>query len=169
MDNGNLTTITCEIGSESDTVRLGRAAAVACRSCDGLLVALQGTLGAGKTRLVQSMAEAWGYDRRDIVSPTFTICIEHRGPVPFQHVDAYRLDGAEQWNELGIDEMLDDGQLVVVEWADRVARVLPPDRLTIAVEILAAEGRRMVLSSGGPVSERVLLEIAESLPGLIGE
>ena len=75
--------------NENDTARLG--CALAQSLSDGGVVALCGTLGAGKTRLVQAMAEALGVDRRQVVSPTFVLIQEYRGQKAIYHIDAYRL------------------------------------------------------------------------------
>src|SRR5213078_3989368 len=75
--------------SLADTDRLGSALADALP--DGAVVALCGTLGAGKTRLVQALAAACGIDRSEVVSPTFVLCHEHSGSRTLYHFDVYRL------------------------------------------------------------------------------
>ncbi len=80
--------------SEADTARLG--AWLADLLPQGSVVALVGTLGAGKTRLVQAIAEHCGIDRRDVVSPTFVLVHEYRGRRLLYHIDAYRLRDEEE-------------------------------------------------------------------------
>jgi tRNA threonylcarbamoyladenosine biosynthesis protein TsaE len=139
---------TFDARSEADTARLGHALA-ACLS-DGCVVALDGALGVGKTRLVQAVAEASGVDRAEVVSPTFVLVHEYFGRRPMIHIDAYRLAGDDEFVQLGISESFGPPNLVFIEWAERVARCLPDDRLEIAIEILADEGRRFKIRAIGP-------------------
>jgi tRNA threonylcarbamoyladenosine biosynthesis protein TsaE len=86
---------------------------------DGVLL-LTGDLGAGKTVLAQGVASALGIDPREVVSPTYTLIREHRGPGGrLVHVDLYRLEPAEVL-EIGIDEALAGDGVKVVEWAERL-------------------------------------------------
>jgi tRNA threonylcarbamoyladenosine biosynthesis protein TsaE len=131
---------TYDAADESGTVALG--AALAELLPDGTTVALCGTLGAGKTRLVQAIAEAAGIDRREVVSPTFVLIQEYRGRRTVYHLDAYRVRGADEFLELGPDEYFESDGLVLVEWADRVEGCLPRDRVEIHIEITGPESRR---------------------------
>ena len=74
---------------------------------DGTTVALCGTLGAGKTRLVQAIAEAAGVDRRDVLSPTFVLIQEYHGRRSIYHIDAYRLRDEDEFLALGPEEYFD--------------------------------------------------------------
>src|SRR5689334_4089876 len=115
------TEITIDVLGEADTERLGRALAEAIGDA---VVALDGPLGAGKTRLVQSMAAFCGVDRADVVSPTFVLIHEYRGSRPIYHIDAYRLRDDDEFLQLGVDEYFLPPNLVLIEWASRVARCL---------------------------------------------
>ena len=141
--------------SEADTEAIGRAIGLAGRAGD--LVGLVGQLGAGKTRLVKGIA--WGLavaEKSEVRSPTFVIIREHTGRLRFFHVDAYRLSGpAELWS-LGLEEMLSQAGLIVVEWAERVADSLPIDRLTVQIDITGRGSRRIRLSCGGPQANELL-------------
>ena len=79
---------------------------------------LTGTLGAGKTVLTQGVALGLGIDAREVQSPTFTLMREHTGDVRLTHVDLYRLEAGEV-EGLGLDEILVDAGVKVIEWADR--------------------------------------------------
>jgi tRNA threonylcarbamoyladenosine biosynthesis protein TsaE len=118
---------------ETDTERLGKALATALP--DHTTVALLGTLGAGKTRLVQAVADACEIPSGEVVSPTFTLCNEYRGRRTIYHFDAYRLRDDDEFLELGPDEYFDAPALTFVEWADRVAACLPRRHVEIAIEI----------------------------------
>ena len=98
---------------------------------EGTVVAMYGTLGAGKTRLVQAMAEALGIDRRQVVSPTFVLIQEYHGQKTIYHIDAYRLRGEEEFLALGPDEYFESPGLALVEWADRVSACLPRERIDV--------------------------------------
>ncbi|MEN6556898.1 MAG: tRNA (adenosine(37)-N6)-threonylcarbamoyltransferase complex ATPase subunit type 1 TsaE, partial [Thermoguttaceae bacterium] len=90
---------------ESDTARLGAALAEVLPN--GTTVALCGTLGAGKTRLVQALAEASGVERRQVLSPTFVLIQEYHGRRSLYHIDAYRLRDADEFLALGPEEYFD--------------------------------------------------------------
>jgi len=159
--------------SESQTERFGQSLAQAVHR--DIVVALDGTLGAGKTWLVRSIASEWGFDPRDIVSPTFTICIEHscqirlaekeNVPTSFKHVDAYRIDDDDQWFELGFDEAISDGEIFFIEWADKVRHLLPDDVLSVAIEVAdGPESRQFAVQSSGPKAEKICNQIRDLLP-----
>jgi tRNA threonylcarbamoyladenosine biosynthesis protein TsaE len=131
--------------SERDTERLGAALSAALPN--GAVVALLGTLGAGKTRLVQAIAAAEGVDPGAVVSPTFVLVHEYRGRRPIYHFDAYRLKDEDEFLALGAEEYFDREGLTMVEWADRVAGSLPRDYLTVSIDILAETQRRVTIAA----------------------
>src|SRR5262244_3895305 len=125
---------TLELHDEHDTDRLGAALAAALPP--GTLIALVGTLGAGKTRLVQAVAAALGVPRDAVTSPTFVLVNEYRqGRVPIFHFDTYRLKDDDEFLALGPEEYFDSAGITFVEWADRVAGLLPADRVEITIEV----------------------------------
>ncbi len=125
--------ITFKASDESATARLGVALAELLP--DGVVVGLYGTLGAGKTRLVQEIAVACGVSRRQVVSPTFVLVQEHHARRSIYHFDAYRLKDEDEFLELGPDEYFDGSGLVLIEWADKVQSCLPGQRIEIHVEV----------------------------------
>lgn len=145
----------------ADTERLGAALAESLPS--GSVIALTGTLGAGKTRLVQAAAEALGVESGTVTSPTFVLIREYRGRKPVYHFDAYRLRDEDEFNQLGPDEYFDAEGLSFVEWADRVETALPPDRLEIAIEVVSPTERLFTLTPRGGFPENVVEKIARSL------
>jgi tRNA threonylcarbamoyladenosine biosynthesis protein TsaE len=146
---------------EADTERLGRALAQVLPA--GSVVALNGPLGAGKTRLVQAAAAAAGVDRRDVVSPTFVLVHEYRGQRPIIHIDAYRIRDDDEFLQLGAEEYFQPPNLVFVEWAERVARCLPRQRLEISVAVLADERRRFDIRGLGPENAAVIARLEREL------
>jgi tRNA threonylcarbamoyladenosine biosynthesis protein TsaE len=152
---------TYESKSEADTELLG--AALAASLPDGAVVALDGALGAGKTRLVQAVAAACGVDRRQCVSPTFVLIHEYAGRRPIYHFDAYRLRDEDEFTELGGEEYFDRGGLALIEWAERIERSLPPERLQIRIEPQGPTARRFEIIAIGAQYEQALEEVAGCL------
>jgi tRNA threonylcarbamoyladenosine biosynthesis protein TsaE len=151
---------------EKETEDLGRALGRALSS--GGLVALIGPLGAGKTRLVQSIAAALGADRRTVNSPTFVLIQEYAAPLPIFHCDTYRLRSVDEFLDLGVDEMFESDGVCLIEWADRVAKVLPADRMQIEIEVTGPSARSFRIRALGPRSASVLLKVQAAL-GPMGE
>jgi tRNA threonylcarbamoyladenosine biosynthesis protein TsaE len=152
--------ITLTSHGEQDTDRLG--AALAARLPAGSVVALEGSLGAGKTRLVQGWAAALGIDPKEVSSPTFVLCHEHHGRLDLYHFDAYRAKGPAEFWDLGIDEYYDAGGIVVIEWASRVAECLPASRWEIAIEIVGPDERRIQITTVGFVDGGALARLEKS-------
>lgn len=138
---------TYDADDEAATAALGTALAEILP--DGTTVALCGTLGSGKTRLVQAIAEAAGVDRREVVSPTFVLIHEYHGRRPVYHLDAYRIRDPDEFLRLGPDEYFESGGLVLVEWADRVGDCLPTDRIEIQIEVTGPVSRRFEIVAVG--------------------
>lgn len=136
-----------QAADERATAALG--AAIAEVLVEGATVALCGTLGAGKTRLVQAIAEAVGVDRRDVLSPTFVLIQEYHGVRSVYHIDAYRLRDEDEFLALGAEEYFDSDGLVLVEWANRVEGCLPKDRIEIDIEVTGPESRQFKIVSIG--------------------
>ena len=91
----------------------------------GTVLGLIGPLGAGKTRLVRAIAESLGVDPAAIASPTFVLIHEYEGGIPVFHFDAYRLESAQAFEDLGVADYWNAGGICLVEWADRVLGLLP--------------------------------------------
>lgn len=127
----------------------------------GDVVCLIGDLGAGKTTWTQGLALGLGLPPEEPVnSPTFTLIAEHwGGRVPLYHFDVYRLPDSSGLYELAFDEYLDAGGVVVIEWADRIADALPPDRLEIRLSAQGESERQITLTPFGPRA----IKIAEAL------
>ena len=149
-----------DAADESATVAFG--AAIAEVLPPGTTVALRGTFGAGKTRLVQAVAEALGVERRNVVSPTFVLVQEHHGRRDIYHIDAYRLRDEDEFLALGPEEFFESDALVFVEWADRVEGCLPKDRVEIRIEVTGPQSRRFTVV---PIGARYA-EVVEQLAGV---
>jgi tRNA threonylcarbamoyladenosine biosynthesis protein TsaE len=145
----------------ADTDRLG--AALAENLPTGTTIALGGTLGAGKTRLVQAVAAALGVERDTVVSPTFVLCQEYHGRTPIYHLDAYRIADDDEFLQLGVEEYFDSPSLVFIEWAERVAGCLPREHLAIDIAVLDGERRNFTITAHGAKFEPVVAALTAQL------
>ncbi len=114
----------------------------------GDIICLYGRLGAGKTAFAQGVARGLGVEE-PVTSPTFILINEYEGRLPFYHFDAYRLEGADDFAGLGYEEYFYGDGVALVEWADRVAEVLPPERLDVELEPEGEEQRLLRLKPHG--------------------
>ena len=109
----------------------------------GDVVALTGELGAGKTVFCKGVGEALGIPANRIVSPSFTIVTEHPGAVRFIHVDVYRLDSEREAADIGLEESLYGEGVCLVEWAEKIAKMLPNYCIKVKFLFSDAGGRRL--------------------------
>jgi tRNA threonylcarbamoyladenosine biosynthesis protein TsaE len=148
------------VHDESDTRRLG--AALADVLPPGTVIGLIGTLGAGKTRLVQAVATALGVPPRNVTSPTFVLVNEYTGGrMPIYHFDTYRLKDEDEFLELGPGEYFDSNGLVFVEWADRVTELLPAERIEIEIEVTGETQRRIAIRGTSPRMEELVNRLTQ--------
>jgi len=139
-----------DASSEADTAAF--AARLAEKAGPGTLIALDGDLGAGKTRFAQAFAAALGVPGV-VNSPTFTIIKEYEGGrLPFYHMDVYRLS-LEEAEELGLDEYFLGEGVTLVEWASRIEPLLPPEYLQIVLIPTGPASRRLRIRPFGAVYE----------------
>src|SRR5882757_4587229 len=132
---------------------------VACAIDPGDVVTLSGDLGAGKTTFARAMIRYLAGDETiEVPSPTFTLMQVYDLPrFPLVHADLYRLSGSAELAELGFDD-LPEGAVVLLEWPDRAAGFLPPDRLDIALTLtpkLKVEFRQARVTGYGTFGARV--------------
>ena len=150
-----------DVADETATDRLG--AALAATLPPGTTIALVGTLGAGKTRLVQAICAGLGVAREDVVSPTFVLCQRYDGTQTIHHLDAYRLKDEDEFRELGVMELMDSTGMTIIEWADRVADCLPEERLEIQIDVTGQTERRFTIRAVGEQYRPVLASLAMAL------
>lgn len=131
----------------------------------GDVICLEGNLGAGKTTLVQGIAQGWGA-LDPVSSPTYVIVNEYRRPGEEKlfHLDAYRLEDAFEAEALDFARMLSQGPLVI-EWPERIREVLPESFLWIGLEYTAVEHRAMLLSPQGKRYETMVEKLRQKLYG----
>ena len=146
-----MTLETRTLDTASETEALGAAVGLALQAGEAIL--LWGRLGAGKTTLARGLIRALTRPDEEAPSPTFTLVQTYDGPdFAIAHLDLYRLSGPEETRELGLDEALEDGA-VVIEWPERLEGRLPPDRLDIRL-YMVGEGRVAELERHGRWKDR---------------
>lgn len=126
----------------------------------GLILALTGDLGSGKTCLVQGIAKGLNVpDQYPVTSPSFTLMNQYPGRLALYHVDLYRIDNPMECHDIGLYDILDSGAVVAIEWADR----MPPDDLVeflaIAGEILDDSLRKFILTASGQPAVSLLKKL----------
>jgi tRNA threonylcarbamoyladenosine biosynthesis protein TsaE len=151
-----------DAADESATERFGAALANALPP--RAVVALCGTLGAGKTRLVRAIATACGVPRDHVVSPTFVLCQQYAGDRTINHLDAYRLRDEDEFRDIGVEELFASDALTIIEWADHVAHALPEKYLQIGIEVTGPTSRRFVATSVGARYESTIASLSALLP-----
>jgi tRNA threonylcarbamoyladenosine biosynthesis protein TsaE len=162
--------LTVVTASEDDTRRLGECLAAALRpeqAAEAVVVAISGDLGAGKTRLVRGLAGGLGVDMQAIASPTFVLCVEHRGAdgVRLAHIDAWRVRSADDLETIGWSELLGRPRTVVaVEWAERVTEAMPTKRIDVLIEHVGEQERSITITDRrSPADDREALLRAMAL------
>ncbi len=133
--------------SAEKTIECGHALAALLAPADVLL--LSGDLGAGKTQLTKGIARGLGVVE-SVTSPTFNILLVHEGRIPLYHFDLYRLDRAEQLEDLDYFATLEADGVSVVEWGDRFPEAAPLDGVGANLLIEDDEVRAIELSAMGP-------------------
>jgi tRNA threonylcarbamoyladenosine biosynthesis protein TsaE len=110
----------------------------------GDVVCLFGEIGAGKTTMIKGIASAFGINKRDITSASFTIIAEYDTSPPFYHVDLYRLEGDDDVFGTGVYDYLQGDGVAVIEWAERLDHV-PDGAIRVLIEITGETDRTITL------------------------
>jgi tRNA threonylcarbamoyladenosine biosynthesis protein TsaE len=124
--------------TEAAGERLGR------RLQPGAVVALTGELGAGKTCFVQGLVRGLGASIR-ATSPTFVLVNQYRGRVLVHHVDAYRTDSMTELMDLGLLDLMGGDDVTLIEWADKLEPLLPPDAIRVHIAGVGDEPRTITI------------------------
>ncbi len=112
----------------------------------GALLALSGELGSGKTCFTKGLALGLGVGTEyQVTSPTFTLINEYPARCKLYHFDVYRLSSYSELEDLGFDEYLEDDGVVVIEWAEKIAELIPPDSIFINFEYFDENSRKMII------------------------
>lgn len=130
--------------SEEETKALGRR--LVSLLPEGALISLSGPLGSGKSVIAKGIAEALEIEEA-IVSPTFTLVQEYEGTLPLAHLDLYRLEGGDDFESIGGEELLYGEGFVVIEWGEKIDQLLPSTAIRIILEI-GPDGERKIELKG---------------------
>jgi tRNA threonylcarbamoyladenosine biosynthesis protein TsaE len=132
--------------SAEETIALGRS--LASLLTPPKLVVLRGELGAGKTTLVKGIAEGFhAAAEEDVTSPTFTLVHEYRGAAAsLYHIDLYRVDTQRELETLGLDDLMAENSVLLIEWGDKFSRFRSVADVEIALERVGENGRRIQLT-----------------------
>ena len=133
--------------SAAGTIAAGRALGGLVRPGDVAL--LSGDLGAGKTQLAKGLAKGLGVSE-PVTSPTFNILLVHEGRIPLYHFDLYRLERAEELEDLDYYATLEADGVSAVEWGDRFPESLPQDGIDVVLHTVDDEERLIEVTSLGP-------------------
>ncbi len=138
--------MTFDSHSVADTEQI--AADLARAMGAGTVVALHGDLGAGKTQFTRGLVRALGGDPRAVSSPTYVLLhVYPTASLTVYHLDAYRVHGADDFEQIGFEELLDQAGVVVVEWPGRVSELLPAGTVHVRIEAVSETCRRIEIDS----------------------
>ena len=133
--------------SPDETVAVGRE--LASMLTPPKLVVLRGDLGAGKTTLVKGIAEGFSAaSQDDVTSPTFTLIHEYRGPAAtLYHIDLYRVDTQRELETLGLDDLMGDNSVLLIEWGEKFTRFQRDRDVEIVLNRVSETDRSIVLTA----------------------
>ncbi|MDD5772996.1 MAG: tRNA (adenosine(37)-N6)-threonylcarbamoyltransferase complex ATPase subunit type 1 TsaE [bacterium] len=137
------------INSESSKKTEKIAEKISLLLSPGDVICLIGELGAGKTCFSKGLIRALGVKNKYVVSPTFTIINEYQGKYPIYHFDLYRLKNENELEALGFEEYFYGKGITLIEWADKMKKLLPKDRLEIYFSYVNENTRRIILKPKG--------------------
>ncbi len=141
--------ITLKTNTAEETIELGRK--IGRLLTKGDVIAMQGTLAAGKTTITKGIAESLGVTDT-ITSPTFCLISEYSGKMPLYHMDVYRLDGGEDFINLGTDDMIYGEGVSIIEWSEKIMDELPKKTIILKLEP-QEDGSRIITIENWPHGE----------------
>jgi len=134
--------------SAEETIALGRE--LASSLAPPKVVVLRGDLGAGKTTLVKGVAQGFNAaEEEDVTSPTFTLIHEYRGPeTTVYHIDLYRVDTQRELETLGLDDLMTENSVLLIEWGEKFEKFEKERDIEIAIERLGESERNISVIIG---------------------
>lgn len=124
-----------------ETIKLGKKIGKLLKP--GFLIGLYGDLGSGKTTLTKGIAQSLGIKENEIHSPTFVLINQYQAKLPLYHIDFYRLENIEQIEELGIEEYLFSDGACIIEWAQKLGKLMPKNHIEIKL-VHKGEHKRLI-------------------------
>jgi tRNA threonylcarbamoyladenosine biosynthesis protein TsaE len=152
-----------ELDSEAATLALARSIAAVLEGGD--VIGLEGGLGAGKTTFARGAVHGLGVpEETAVTSPTFALLHQYQGRLLIAHADFYRLAGEVELEELGIDELLEEGAVLFVEWGRKFPGIASRTVLWVDLEIVSDAGRRARLRPQGVRGDAIIRALGKRLP-----
>lgn len=134
--------------SREETIKLGEKFANGFKPGD--IIALIGELGSGKTTLVKGIAKGLGVKSyRYVNSPSFVIIKEYKGKISLYHFDIFRLNAAKDLDGLGYEGYFYGDGICVIEWADKIKKLLPKKYIEVKIKIIGENRREIIVCSRG--------------------
>lgn len=133
--------------SADETIELGRKIGSFLKKGD--VIALQGGLAAGKTTITKGIASSLGV-KDEITSPTFCLISEYEGKTPFYHMDIYRLEGTDDFINLGAEDFIYGNGVSVIEWSEKIMDELPDKTIIISLEAKDGSDERAISIENWP-------------------
>lgn len=155
--------VICEVVTSGPSRTQALGAGIGRRLTRGGVIALTSELGGGKTCFTRGLCSGLGIPPRQVNSPTFVLANHYRGRLAVYHLDLYRIEGVPAALDLGILDYLEaaDRAVVVIEWAERIAPLLPAERLDISFSVLSARKRRIEVRGWGERFAALVAELVE--------
>jgi tRNA threonylcarbamoyladenosine biosynthesis protein TsaE len=151
-----------DLETESATSSLARLLAAELKGGD--VVGLEGELGAGKTTFARGVVRGLGVSEQEpVTSPTFALLHEYRGRLSIAHADLYRLGNPGELEELGLEELLEQGMVLLIEWGRSFEEIAERTVLWVELETASEQGRRLRLRSAGPRGDSIIGALAQRL------
>jgi tRNA threonylcarbamoyladenosine biosynthesis protein TsaE len=130
--------------TSNETIALGEIIGSFLKKGD--IIALKGSLAAGKTTITKGIARSLGI-AEDVTSPTFTLISEYEGKIPLYHFDVYRLDTIEDFINLGSEELLYGNGVCIIEWSEKIFSELPDYTISIHLETQSDNSRKITIEN----------------------
>ena len=131
-----------ETNNPLDTIQLGETFANYLDTGD--IIAIKGGLAAGKTTFIKGILKGLNFNK-PVTSPTFTLVNEYDAKYPVIHIDCYREDEQERWIKLGMNDYMDEENVVIIEWADKMKSLLPINTIQIQFSHKSIDSREIFL------------------------
>lgn len=145
--------------SADETMEIGRAIG-RCLS-EGDVIGLTGVLGSGKSVIARGILRALGV-QGEIPSPSFIIAARYEAEIPVNHIDLYRLEGVDEVVDLGLEDLLYSEEISVIEWAEKMAGIMPEARIDIRLDLGKQPDERLItISPSGDLMRSKLVAFAE--------
>jgi len=132
----------CITNNPEETIQLGENFSEFIQKGD--VYAFVGELASGKTTFIKGILKGLQFDK-PVTSPTFTLINEYDAKYPVIHIDCYREEELERWIKLGMNDYMDDNNIVIIEWADKMESLLPPNTIHVQFSHKNVNSREIIL------------------------